>query len=113
MEHILCSAIYYRDNKIYPHQPKNITSGFVVCGRRHHNCFVTLFTLMNLNNPELWENGAGVDKNVITQGFLTSEDKFVTRAAAFIIAYAASQIIRTVPEEQLHHPTQLFSEDLY
>ena len=112
-EYIICSAIYYRDGKKYEHQPKNITSGFVVCGRRHHNCFMTLFTLTSFNKPELWESGPGVDKKIIIQGFLTNSDSFVTRECAFVVAYNAEQILRPVPEEQLRNNTKLFSEDLY
>lgn len=37
-ERILCAAVHYDDGKEYVHQPINITSGYVVCGHRHHNC---------------------------------------------------------------------------
>ena len=36
-EYILCAAIHWDDGETYPHQPKNITTGLVICGRRHHN----------------------------------------------------------------------------
>ena len=117
-ERILCSAIYVCDDKRYVHQPKNIDFGFVVCGRRHHNCFSILKIITDLKRPEFVEISSGVfvvkkNKNKVTQGFLTSEDRFVTRSAAFLIAYHAQQIIRPVPENQLHKVTELFSEDLY
>ncbi len=42
-EKIICAAIHLNDGNIYQYQPKNITSGIVIAGRRHHNCFLTLF----------------------------------------------------------------------
>ena len=41
------------------------------------------------------------------QGFLTSNDRFVSREEAFLIALSAEQI------SELKHNKQLFSEDLY
>lgn len=38
-EDIRCAAIYYNDGNEYPHQPRNIDIGYVLCGLRHHNCF--------------------------------------------------------------------------
>lgn len=105
MERIICSAIWYRDDKTYIHQPKNIDTGFVVCGLRHHNCFATLSIL----NPSYVE---GANKQNIMQGFLTSEDNFVKRNRAFDIAKEAKQIIsREVKEDE--YGVQLLSEDLY
>ncbi len=40
-EYILSAANYYNDGKKHEHQPNNIEIGFVVCGRRHHNCIGT------------------------------------------------------------------------
>ena len=39
--YIICSAIWFQDDNVYVHQPNNIKSGIVVCGMRHHNCFLT------------------------------------------------------------------------
>lgn len=36
-EYIICSAIHFDDSKEHVHQPVNIKSGYVVCGRRHHS----------------------------------------------------------------------------
>jgi hypothetical protein len=33
-EYILSAAVHFDDGKIYEHQPSNIKTGFVVCGRR-------------------------------------------------------------------------------
>lgn len=94
-EYIICAAIHFDDKLKHEHQPKNISSGYVVCGRRHHNVFVTANIICFGN----------VKANPDKQGFLTSKDRFVNRKEAGEIAYAAKQI--TEPT------TCLFSEDLY
>jgi len=40
-EYILCAAIWCNDGKKHVHQPRNVPKGFVIGGRRHHNCFIT------------------------------------------------------------------------
>ena len=40
-EYILSAANYYNDEIKHQHQPNNIEIGFVICGRRHHNCIGT------------------------------------------------------------------------
>jgi len=37
--YIICAAIWFNDGKTYQHQPKNITEGIIVCGRRHQIVF--------------------------------------------------------------------------
>ena len=37
-EFILCAANYYNDGSTDNINVINITEGYVVCGRRHHNC---------------------------------------------------------------------------
>jgi len=95
-EYILCAAIYYDDGQKYVHQPKNIDVGIVVCGRRHHNCFSILYNLLDDKYDIKLAN---------TQGFLTSKDRFVSRAEAAEIALASGQIDKKTDV--------LFSEDLY
>lgn len=96
-EYILCAAIWYKDDNNHQHQPKNIQSGFVVCGRRHHNCFMVASIC-------LAENYSSV-KGTAKQGFITNLDRFVDRREAGMIAFNANQI---------NEPTDcLFSEDLY
>jgi hypothetical protein len=92
---ILCSAIWIDEEKIYVHQPKNIKNGFVVCGRWHHNCIGLLFELTS----------KGLLGRVYIQGFLTSDDMFVTREESANIAFDCGQI----SEETI----KLFSEDIY
>lgn len=94
-EYILCAAIHFNDSKEYLHQPKNIKEGFVLCGRRHHNC-ITNLTVFGKKMADYKDK---------TQGFITSKDKFVNRSEASIIAEQAGQI-------KACNGT-LFSEDLY
>ncbi len=95
--YILCAAIWCKDNVKYHSQPINVKTGFVVCGRRHHNCFNTLDILNYIFTKE----------NII-QGFITSNNKFVTRRKAVSIAIAANQTNNEQVEFNL-----LISEDLY
>lgn len=98
MEYILCSAIYFNDGVKHVHQPKNIDTGFVVCGRRHHNCFAT-FNAIGVSKPKRIERMDEV------QGFLTNTDRFVDRVEGAEIAYASGQTSTK--------KAKLFSEDLY
>lgn len=103
-EYILCASVWFDDGVVsYHHQPKNIKSGFVVSGRRHHNCFytVSVFTA----KPPINDDFHKVNENISTQGFLTNTDRFVDRKEAAKIAFEAGQ----VPE--LYE--QLISEHLY
>jgi len=97
-EYIICSAIYFNDEKYHVHQPKNIDIGFVVCGRRHHNCYAT-FKAMGLEKPDRIERMDEI------QGFLTNLDRFVDRIEGGEIAYKSGQI------KELKQ--NLYSEDLY
>ena len=94
IEKILCSAIYYNTTDSYVHQPKNIQTGYVVCGRRHHNCIMLNALLTGRKTTE---------KDI--QGFLTAQDRFVDRKEAADIAYKAGQI-KDITD-------CLISEDLY
>lgn len=100
-EYILCAANHYDNGEKEVHGPKNIESGFVICGRRHHNC-IGIFAKMV---------GFPYDENGITlmrterQGFITNTDRFVEREEAAQIAFEAGQIKQ--------HKIVLYSEDLY
>jgi len=93
--YIICSAIHFINTDKYQHQPKNIETGIVITGRRHHNIFTNMKSL-------------GIDRHKFDkaiQGFLTSDDLFVDRKNGGRIAYKAKQIDK---------PTDcLFSEDIY
>lgn len=102
-EYILCSAVHYNDGKAYGHQPKNITLGLVIAGRRHHNCITTLSSLM----------GGAYDKRLAgqdSQGFITNRDRFVTRSEAYMIAREASQLLHDMHDKS--NP-RLISEDVW
>lgn len=101
-EYIICSAIHFNNGGKYEHQPKNISEGFVVCGRRHHNCYAT--TSLVTGSEEMINAINEVNGRAI-QGFLTSKDNFVDRKQAGEIAFR---------EKQTERKTDcLFSEDLY
>ena len=100
-EYIICSAIHYNSIRSYEHQPKNIKSGYVICGLRHCNCMVIN---SSINIGEKIDN----DGELSTQGFLTNANKFVDRKEALVIAIAAGQVVIK------HNPQdELCSEDLY
>jgi hypothetical protein len=46
-EYILCAAIWFDDGKEYRLQPKNITTGLVLCGWRHGCIFPQIGGLVN------------------------------------------------------------------
>ncbi len=94
--YITCSAIWFKNDIKYDHQPFNIKTGFVICGHRHHNCFMTAYIL---NKDKKLNNVKEI------QGFMTSDNNFVDRKEAAQIAFQAGQI-----DEM---KSKLFSEDLY
>jgi hypothetical protein len=100
-EYILCAANHYDDGEKQIHGPKNIESGFVICGRRHANC-ISMFAKM-VGFP--YDENANALRKTERQGFLTNTDRFVEREEAAQIAFEAGQIRQ--------HKIVLFSEDLY
>ena len=93
--YIVCAAIWYSDGIQYDAQPKNIDLGYVMCGRRHHNIIILHAELLNIKTAK---------KNTV-QGFLTSDDRFVTRKQAGKIAFECGQISK--------ESNCLTSEELY
>ena len=91
---ILCAAIHFDDGEKYQHQPKNIESGYVICGRRHHNILSVLFEL-----------GVNYNKKDMIQGFITSDDIFLNREDSAMVAFSAGQTKTCV--------NSLVSEHLY
>ena len=97
-EYLLCSAIWFDDGiDNYVHQPLNIKTGYVVCGRRHHNCFTTVAMLQGIRKERNTKDEV--------QGFLTNKDRFVDREEAAQIALVSGQIKE--PKKRL------FSEDVW
>lgn len=100
---ILCSAIWFDDNKKHNYQPKNISTGFVVCGHRHVNILHTVHAMLSTKLYIDLKNKLSA-KN-ITQGFISNTGDFLTREEAAKIAFEANQITKEIKT--------LFSEDLY
>jgi len=101
-EFILCSANHYDDGIEHSYSPKNIKTGFVVCGHRHHNCIGTFAQMVGFP----YSDEAHKLQNTEEQGFLTNTNRFVDRKEACRIAILANQISDTQKET-------LYSEDLY
>ena len=101
-EYIICAAIYYNDGApdTQIHKPKNITTGVVITGRRHCNCYETLAMIY----PDYKY------KTHQTEGFLTSTNRFVDRYEAYTIAKREGQLFSGM----IHDDTpSLTSEELY
>jgi len=98
-EYIICSAIWYPTLDTDIHNPKNIKTGMVVCGRRHHNVISVMAKL-----------GVRTATANHTQGFMTSHNRFLDREESAKLAIEIKQIERTPDQEEI--PT-LVSEELY
>lgn len=94
-ERILCAAIRFDDAICWEHQPRNIETGRVFCGHRHHNIFML--------RPEEYNEVPQ------TQGFLASKNRFVGRQEGLAIARLVEQLKPGSPISE----NILFSEDLY
>src|ERR1700754_3026990 len=100
IERILCAAIHYPELAVGgPHRPRNIVTGIVVCGHRHHDCISTFSVLTKMRSA--------TQKSV--QGFLTSKNRFVDREEGWKIAQAAWQLKDGIVRDR----TRLHSEDIY
>jgi hypothetical protein len=96
-EYILCAAIWFDDGKEYRLQPKNITTGLVLCGWRHGCIFPQIGGLVAERQK------LGIFEK--EQGFLTNLNRFVGRKEGGKIAFDAGQT------KELKET--LYSEDLY
>lgn len=105
-EYILMAANHYDDGIEHVHCPRNIKTGFVICGRRHHNCIGTFAMIVGFP----YDEAAHKLQNTEVQGFLTSHDKFVTRLEALEIARECNQLI---DDEPVYENKGLFSENIY
>lgn len=104
-EYILCAANYYNDGQTETHTVNNITEGYVVCGRRHHNCIAINAKILGFP----YSKEALKIVNTEVQGFITNTNRFVDRLEALEIARNANQLITGEGNSKLG----LFSEDLY
>ena len=103
MVKIICSALYIRDGNEHQNQPVNIDTGFIVCGRRHSDCYYTISLMGNKEYKHMVGGRSG-------QGFLTTDNRFVDRKEAYTIAKSAGQLLHDLHD--LSNP-QLCSEDLW
>jgi len=104
-EYIICAAVWYKELLIKNEEtaqasrPKNIKTGVVFAGLRHHNAMYTMSAVTGLRDCESGEN---------IQGFLTNYGNFVDRKEAADIALFCGQV-----GELKYSSTELYSEDLY
>lgn len=105
-EYILCAAVWYKEisiKKEIPFEstnPKNCPTGLVFSGHRHGQCIYTKCAVTGLRDAESGEN---------EQGFLTSNNRFVSREEALVIALRENQVM----DIKEIRGNRLFSEDLY
>lgn len=117
-EYILCAAIWYNDGEKHEAQPKNIETGFVIAGRRHHNCYATAKALASIDNViklkvENIENTMSREDYRKHQGFITSLDRYVDRKEAWKIAKENNQIMLIDKLPDMGEDPILISEHLY
>lgn len=111
-EYIICAANYYNDNIVHVHTPKNVEIGFVICGRRHHNCIAIFGQAMGFFTNNCYSPEARIIANTEIQGFLTNTNRFVNRKEAYKIAFEADQIIGP-NKGYSENSIGLTSEDIY
>ena len=115
-EFIICAAIYINDGKFHDQQPININKGFVVCGRRHHNCYQTIKSITGLGvNETIGEliKSLSTEEIIKNQGFVTSLDRYVDRKEGWIIAKNNNQIQYGLYASDNGEDSILISENLY
>lgn len=84
-ERILCAAIHVDDGVERVHLPRNIKTGMVFAGWRHHNCFVALVAVYG--TPEEANRGVSPEQRAgRDQGFLTSQGRFVNREEGAVLS---------------------------
>lgn len=102
---IVCAANYYNDGIDAVHKPKNIETGYVICGHRHYNCIEVFARIYGF--PYSKETHKIQETEV--QGFLTSNNYFVDRVLGLEIARFNNQLKAGEPIIG----NRLFSENLY
>ena len=104
MIRILCAANWYRTSDVVAHQPENVHTGFVVAGHRHS----AIYPVVAHISGDAWSALRRVEEH----GFLTSDNRWVTRREAYDIAEAAGQL--DMAEVRRRGGSRvLYSEDLY
>ena len=112
-EFILCAAIWVNDKQKHEQQPENIEIGFVICGRRHNNCYQTIKDLKGNVNDYFKSLDMSEDNYREHQGFITSTDRYVNRKEGWNIAKANNQIQFGLEASESGSDSILISENLY
>lgn len=105
-EYVMCAANYYDDGYEHKFQPYNLNTGFIVCGWRHPNAgasysaIVTRFFDRSAEEHVKWSFGC-------IQGFLTTKNRFLTRAEALELVKSNGQLTKPIIGGELT------SEDLW
>jgi len=100
-EKVLCAATHYLDFPKPAQGCSNIEKGIVLCGKSHSDIIQQHVVLCNKTQHEM---------GLFEQGFVTTENRFIGRKEAFIMAAFNSQIT----EEGLRRGgDNLYSEFLY
>lgn len=97
--YIACAAIWFKNDQDLMDAPYGITKGWVLCGHNHKQ-ITELYARMTGKVPEPSEMR-------MMKGFLTSDDCFVSRKSAAIIALKAGQVL------EKDNIQELTSEDIY
>jgi len=112
-EFILCAAIWVNDHIKHNEQPIGIDEGFVVCGRRHHNCYQTIRDLKGDLNEYFKSLNISDEDYRRHQGFMTSLDRYVDRREGWKIAKENNQIKYGLEVSDNGEDSILISENLY
>lgn len=96
-EYVMCAANYYDDGNDHFMQPYNIDKGFIIGGWRHPSAGHS-YLGANLEAPH-WDR--------CIQGFLTTKNRFLTRAEALELVLSTKQLDKPLIG------SELTSEDLW
>lgn len=96
-EYVMCAANYYNDEQDHMFQPYNIDKGFVIGGWRHP-CIGNVYMALN-TTAKRWDD--------CVQGFLTTKNRFLTRAEALELVTSTGQLTKPIIGGELT------SEDLW
>lgn len=111
-EFIICAAIHLDDGYYHAEVPEGIKTGFVICGRRHSDCYSLITHMCSLMNMA---HKVDYYQKLITrkhQGFMTSTNRYVGKKEAYEIAEYNNQIQwggKAIDKDDM----QLISENLY
>jgi len=96
-EYVICAANYHNDGNDHMFQPYNIDKGFIIGGWRHP-CVGQSYMSAN-KDAKTWD--------CCIQGFLTTKNRFLTRAEALELVVSTGQLNKPIIGGELT------SEDLW